>query len=380
MKISRNTLLIHGFALLHLATAVACRMIGVDDALFLTLLTMTLTLIICLREKLSLEFTAVSIVMVNIVGFGAGYGFAALLQLVIGNTLAVHGISTFLTTEMIGWALHFATRAPFAKSLRSGIRYDSQFRWLIAGVVAIYVVRVIIDLLTSDALKGDGASYNSIIGSSIALAIFLIDIIFISYSVRRNIKAERDEADRARFQYMSLKQQVNPHFLFNSLNVLDALVGEGRNSEASTYIHKLAGIYRYMLHNEKESAVPLSDELTFTKMYTDLLMLRFPEGLKVNVGIPEEDLSRYVAPCSLQLLVENATKHNAISASHPLVVDISSDGQMLCVSNNRIPKVSPVQSTGLGLNYIRQQYRALSGKEAEVQASAGTFTVKLPLL
>jgi hypothetical protein len=355
-------------------------MIGVDDALFLTLLTMTLTLIICLREKLSLEFTAVSIVMVNIVGFGAGYGFAALLQLVIGNTLAVHGISTFLTTEMIGWVLHFATRAPFAKSLRSGIRYDSQFRWLIAGVVAIYVVRVIIDLLTSDALKGDGASYNSIIGSSIALAIFLIDIIFISYSVRRNIKAERDEADRARFQYMSLKQQVNPHFLFNSLNVLDALVGEGRNSEASTYIHKLAGVYRYLTGNEEERLVSLRRELDFVEQYVDLLRVRFPEGLEVEIDIPETLLNRKVVPCAVQLLIENAIKHNAVESSDPLRIRIGASGDRLSVSNNRKPKLRHAPSTGLGQKYLRGQYKDVAGKEVTILSTDSDYTVEIPLI
>lgn len=207
-------------------------------------------------------------------------------------------------------------------------------------------------------------------------------IYMIEYAItaRRNAEKEKDRADLAKFQYLNLKQQVNPHFLFNSLNILDALVLDGQNKEASEYIHKLAGIYRYMLRNEEESVVTLRDEMTYVEMYRDLLKVRFQEGFNVKVSIPPEDLSKHVIPCSVQLLIENATKHNAVSPAKPLEVSVMSDGETLTVTNNLIPKITEAQSSGLGLNYIRQQYRDRSGKGIEIIRTDDFYKVKLPLL
>ena len=216
----------------------------------------------------------------------------------------------------------------------------------------------------------------------IAEALIYSVIYMIEYAItaRRNAEKEKDRADLAKFQYLNLKQQVNPHFLFNSLNILDALVLDNQNKEASEYIHKLAGIYRYMLRNEEESIVTLRDEMTYVEMYRDLLKVRFQEGFNVEVRIPPVDLSRHVIPCSIQLLIENATKHNAVSPSKPLNVSIVSDGVTLTVTNNLIPKITEAQSSGLGLNYIRQQYRDRSGKGIEIIRTDDFYTVKLPLL
>ena len=204
----------------------------------------------------------------------------------------------------------------------------------------------------------------------------------IEYAItaRRNAESEKDRADLAKFQYLNLKQQVNPHFLFNSLNILDALVLDGKDREASTYIHKLAGIYRYMLKNEEETTVSLRDEMTYVEMYCDLLKVRFQEGFNLLTDIPEEDMARFVIPCSVQLLIENATKHDAVSPERPLNVSITSDGDSITVTNNLIPRVTRSQSSGLGLNYIRKQYMERSGKGIEIEKTEGAYTVKLPLL
>lgn len=120
--------------------------------------------------------------------------------------------------------------------------------------------------------------------------------------------------------------------------------------------------------------------MTYVEMYRDLLKVRFQEGFDVEVGIRPEDLSRHVVPCSVQLLIENATKHNAVSPSRPLNVSVVSDGQTVTVSNNLIPRVTEAQSSGLGLNYIRQQYRDRSGKGIEIIRTDDFYKVKLPLL
>ncbi|MBR6933456.1 MAG: histidine kinase [Bacteroidales bacterium] len=207
----------------------------------------------------------------------------------------------------------------------------------------------------------------------------IVYLIFYMVRAHNEVLKERERTHQAEFRYMTLKQQVNPHFLFNCLNILDSLVIDGEREDASRYIHKLAGIYRYMLQHEGENLVRVSDELYFAGMYYELLQVRFPEGLQLETDVREEDRGRFIVPCTLQLLIENATKHNAISPDNPLKIRISSDGNYLSIENNLIPKASPVPSTGLGIKYITRQYRD-SATDVRIEKTAGKYTVHLPLL
>ena len=126
--------------------------------------------------------------------------------------------------------------------------------------------------------------------------------------------------------------------------------------------------------------VSLRDELVFVELYTDLLKERFPVGFHVETYVPEELMTRFVLPCSIQLLIENATKHNAVSEEDPLVIRIEAEGESIRVTNNRVPKVSKSPSTGLGQAYIRQMYRDLSGKEVEIEETDKIYQVTLPLI
>ena len=208
----------------------------------------------------------------------------------------------------------------------------------------------------------------------------IVYIVNYAISAKAEMDRAREKAHMAQYRYMKLKGQVNPHFLFNSLNILDCLVCEEKTEQASTYIHKLAGIYRYMIKSEAEELVPLRDELMFVEQYVDLLKLRFPEGFNVEVNVPEKVMARYVLPCSIQLLIENATKHNAVTAETPLMLKIEVDGDLVRVSNNIVPKVTRIESTGLGQKYIRQQYMDLSGKTIEIKNDNNIYSVTLPLL
>lgn len=139
-------------------------------------------------------------------------------------------------------------------------------------------------------------------------------------------------------------------------------------------------MYRYMLQNEEKQIVPLGEELAFVRMYIDLLRERFAEGLSVEIDVSKEAMGFYVIPCSVQMLVENATKHNIVGAQEPLTVRITDRGDMLSVSNNLQPRISGRESTGLGLKNIRQQYEDVSGLDIVVEHTKTEFCVKLPLL
>lgn len=205
-------------------------------------------------------------------------------------------------------------------------------------------------------------------------------MINYALTARQKVDREKEKKHVAQFRYQKLKRQVNPHFLFNSLNALDCLVCEEKTEQASTYIHKLASVYRYMIRSEEEVVVTLGEELTFVGMYIDLLKVRFPEGFDVHIDVPAEDQARFVLPCSIQLLIENATKHNTVSVENPLIIKVVSDGIQVKVSNNIIPKVTSTPSTGLGQKYIRQQYLDLSGKPILIEKNETTYSVTLPLL
>jgi sensor histidine kinase YesM len=208
----------------------------------------------------------------------------------------------------------------------------------------------------------------------------VVYIINYALSIRSQMKEEREKANMAQYRYVKLKHQVNPHFLFNSLNILDCLICDNNTEAASAYTHKLAGIYRYMLKSEDEMVVSLRDELVFVELYADLLKERFPVGFHVETSVPEKLMARFVLPCSIQLLIENATKHNAVSEEDPLVIRIEAEGESIRVTNNRVPKVSKSPSTGLGQAYIRQMYRDLSGKEVEIEETDKIYQVTLPLI
>ena len=208
----------------------------------------------------------------------------------------------------------------------------------------------------------------------------IVYIVNYALSVRSEMKEEREKANMAQYRYVKLKHQVNPHFLFNSLNILDCLICDNNTEAASAYTHKLAGIYRYMLKSEDEMVVSLRDELVFVELYTDLLKERFPVGFSVETSVPEELMARFVLPCSIQLLIENATKHNAVSEEEPLTIRIEADEESITVTNNRVPKVTKSPSTGLGQAYIKQMYRDLSGKKVEIEETDKIYRVTLPLI
>ena len=379
MRRQGTTAIIHGFALLHVAGAVLCRLWGISDDLILTSLTIFLTVILCLRYRQSVEFSAIVIIIANIVGYLMGKGIAAFVSIFVSHQILSPAIATFTTTETIGWGLALFLKQYSSHSSSKRKATSKEITWLIIAIVVVLALRYVIQLFSSTIFSGE-----FLLGSvALMAAILIYSVIYMveyAISARRQAEKERDRAELAKFQYLNLKQQVNPHFLFNSLNILDALVLDGKDKEASEYIHKLAGIYRYMLKNEEESTVTLRDEMTYVQMYLDLLKVRFQKGIEVDVDIPEDDLRRSVIPGSVQLLVENATKHNAVSPDKPLKVSISSDGETLTVTNNLIPRLTPSQSSGLGLNYIKEQYRERSPQGVEVTSTGERYTVKLPLL
>ena len=201
----------------------------------------------------------------------------------------------------------------------------------------------------------------------------------LALTARRRLEIEKERADKAHYRYLLMKQQLKPHFLFNSLNVLDSLVQDGSKEDASRFIHGLSGLYRYMLRNEDEVVVPLVEELEYANMYSELVRMRWQDALIIQMSVPYEDMGRFVVPGSVQLCMENAIKHNSMSPENPLEISISSDGSCIKVHNRLSPKIGEEGSTGLGLKYIKEQYLSC-GKSVEIDENEEFFEVRLPLL
>lgn len=190
---------------------------------------------------------------------------------------------------------------------------------------------------------------------------------------------ERIMKENLEYKYETLKSHINPHFLFNSFSVLTALVHQ--NSDlASDFISKLSKIYRYVLENKDKEMVPVEDELSFLESYMFLLKIRHDKGIDVNYDIKVKNGTYGIPALALQMLAENAAKHNSFSQDAPLKVRVyTEEGDYLVIKNNLNVRVAP-DATGTGLKNIRERYAHLSDRQMIVQQENGHFIVKLPLI
>ena len=215
-----------------------------------------------------------------------------------------------------------------------------------------------------------------------AIMIFGIYESIYFYAQLQESLLARQKLEKANIQTQldGLKNQVNPHFLFNSLNTLSYLIPEDPH-KAENFVQQLSKVYRYILEIRDRKLISLEEELKFTGAYIYLLKERFEDSLRVEINIPQEHLGLQIVPLSLQILLENAIKHNVVSKQNPLFVTIQLDGdQQIMVENNLQKKLKAVPGTKTGLQNIRNRYSFFSGKTVKVLESATAFKVTLPLL
>jgi hypothetical protein len=192
-------------------------------------------------------------------------------------------------------------------------------------------------------------------------------------------KAESLEKEKAMIQYESLKQHLNPHFLFNSLTSLRSLI-KTDSKTAAWFLDGLSRVYRYVLKSADQELVPLQDEAAFVQTFAEMQQVRFGKGLQVHIRITEESSKKYIAPVVLQNLVENAIKHNTTGTDSPLIIEIFTSDDSVLVRNNlqryRVVETSNKQ----GLQSLRKLYSFYTDKPIEVNETATHFTISIPLL
>jgi two-component system LytT family sensor kinase len=234
------------------------------------------------------------------------------------------------------------------------------------------VVRTTADVIIN---SNNAAIFCSMTVVAIYETFYFIDAWRTSIEEKEMFKRESLNA-----QISALKTQVNPHFLFNNLNVLSALVMKD-NAEANEFIEEFSKVYRYILKNHDKEMVPLKTELDYIKPYIFLLQKRFGEGLKVSMEIPVSYFEHFIIPVSLQMLIENAIKHNIVSKTKPLQINIYANGNnTIVVSNNLQVKQLVERSTELGLQNIVKRYRLVSNRVVLIDKNEHKFSVTIPLL
>lgn len=205
-------------------------------------------------------------------------------------------------------------------------------------------------------------------------------IYFFNQWRRTVLEAEQLRTQQLRSELEVLKTQISPHFLFNSLNTLVTLIEENPQ-QAVKFTQKLSDVYRFILTNKEEEMVSLEREMKFTDSYIFLLRMRFADNLQIRYDIPERHMSSYMPPMTLQILIENAIKHNVVSMAKPLTIEIYVQGEdTLVVRNNFQPKNTAVSSTHTGLSNIRRRYQYLSQREVVVTNTLSHFEVAMPLV
>jgi sensor histidine kinase YesM len=214
--------------------------------------------------------------------------------------------------------------------------------------------------------------------------LFIVHVYETFFLVKQSesemLKNAQLERARMEAELEALKNQIDPHFIFNSLNTLSHLIEE-KPEKARQFNDNLADVYRYILQNKRRELVLLREEMQFLHDYFFLLLIRFEKAVQLNTHIPDSALDQYlIPPISLQVLMENAIKHNEFSDTSPLVVDISLHNETLIIHNPVHKKTLRKLSSRIGLSNLDERYKLITGKEIVVEATEQDFAVYLPVL
>jgi len=225
----------------------------------------------------------------------------------------------------------------------------------------------------------NGAYYLTSLLITIVISIFFHAIYLYRELQKNKVKEQKIIAGTASAQFDALKNQLDPHFLFNSLNVLTSLIDENPDA-AQKFTTSLSKVYRYVLEQKNKELISVDEELQFAKIYIRLLKMRFEDSIIFEIPEKASNPEAKVVPLSLQLLLENAVKHNIVNAANPLRIKIYESGGNLIVENNLQVKKVLKKGSGVGLVNIQERYSLLTKRKVNINKSTSTFTVELPML
>lgn len=300
------------------------------------------------------------------------FGRGVVLSLVAGFIMAVPGllIIRFLNR-----------RFPWKKKTPQRILLQLSLTVLVAFIVSTLITLAAHFLSPYQEPLDRVLIYNALIFSvaNIILVAILEGMLSFSKGDAAEKKAEALEKELSQIRFEVLKSQINPHFMFNSLNVLSGLIDKDVN-KAQQFIDEFSLIYRYVLETIEKPVVSLNDELRFVRSYVFLQQMRYGEALEVAINLPAGLLDTLLPPLSLQVVFENAIKHNAANPSSPLRIEVFAEDKWLVVRNNIQPKVSSTVSTRLGQDNMVKRYKMISSRVPQFTVDMKHYTAKLPLI
>lgn len=229
--------------------------------------------------------------------------------------------------------------------------------------------------------QGSFYLWNMVMNASLALVCILIAISYRHIKENYLVKLENEalQKETAQARFVQLREQVNPHFMFNSFSTLNGLIEESPE-RAQKFLMNMSDVFRYVLKIENDTTVSLEEEFHFAKVYVDMIKERFGDAVQFQFEIPTENLSHRVVPLSLQMLIENAIKHNNSDSLNPLLVSIKVVGDYMEVHNNLQKRTNVEKNHSIGLYNLNQRYKYASKQELIIVKTNEAFSVKIPLL
>ena len=264
------------------------------------------------------------------------------------------------------------------------VRFFSQ---LASGLIYSLLVINLSYLVLKTLFTTDPPSITQIIVMNTYGVLIILPVISIYFGVhflrswrKSELEAEKFQKESIKSQLEALKNHLDPHFLFNNLNILSSLIDKDKDL-SQAYLEKFAEIYRVILQSNVTEVIPLSKEMDFINAYIYLIKIRFEENIEISMQLDSESTSKMLPPLTLQMLVENAIKHNIITESKPLKIEISSNGsQSLIVKNNLNPKPTAKNDSGSGLENIENRYAYFTNEKIKLKNDGVYFTVEVPLI
>ncbi len=299
--------------------------------------------------------------------------------------LGGHLIITYIVALLM-FALNFFILKPV--EIHGKLKLQNVFLAIVLTVVSVYILNDLLfslqDMIDSEPRprgrgRRDEFDYTNFFVSGLVIScVLIIRLIFLKQTITLENETLKREALQSQFE--SLKNQLSPHFLFNSLTALKILIKEAPDT-AQNYVNSLSRALRYTLKSNEKQLVTLKDEMEFMESYLFLIRMRFGDNLSINTGINEDLLSLNIPPLTIQTLVENAIKHNEISKRNPLSIDIlTTDNESLKIINDIHEKITGEEGTGIGLVNLSKQYQLLVNKEIIIRKEDNKFSVEVPLI
>ena len=319
-------------------------------------------------------------------------GLAIIIFLILNRTNASRDVQLYTGWILVVLVLIFVSNRLLTKFLDKKMPWltygNTRFYWQLGiGIILSLVVINLSYLILKFTLTQDPPDGAQMLAMNITGVILLLPSISMNFGIQflknwknAQVSSETFQKESIKAELTALKNHLDPHFLFNNLNVLSSLISKDKE-QSQYYLEKFAEVYRIILQSSSEELVPLRQELDFISAYMYLLQIRFEDTIQLDLDISEAEKGSYLPPLTVQMLIENAIKHNTITELKPLRISITVRDHCLVVKNNLQEKrIAVNQSSKSGLSNIERRYAHFSEMKMEVIKNANSFIVKVPLI